>query len=872
MLYRFSTSLGVRTSDVIIAYVELPIFTSSLLSSQSRLLDHEKARCRDLEMQLADLEELRADERSRDAGRIRELERALEIARRRIDELTDRLNEPRYTEGPNVGVQVDLPDLEMVYECERLKALLRRVSEGGYVDGFLGGVHGNRTGVCEIRLPIDWSSRPYAVEVEVSIDDDRWAAAGMVQLGDGSEKGCSPTGGEVPLDLLMVADGGGDEVAGHFVMSLSDRGLFTIRLQQNHHGWDLRARLRYGSRVPRLEYLLRAAEEGNSRLQADVASLRDLEIALDNARSECGALGGEVASLREDLRATKAALAAERDANQRLEEGGAEMEANANSRLEEERRRGDSLQREIERLKRELEERLRRRSSMESGPAEKGEGKFQSRVSGSLMASNDDEVTRLREEVEILRRSTIRPSGRHEREEIIIKEGPTASRATIDESKTFTSLAAPASSSSVESRSRVLQSEVDRLRDELMAYERGWAPDLAPLLANARERATRAEVEVAELQTELKNRGMSGLTPMLEGERRRADLAEGEVLRLREELRNSTSSSQAFGSMGSDAMKRRAEAAEDESRRLRRELEQYERSESPDLAAVVTSERRRAQRLEKEVVRATDELQRLRDSASGMEGENIRAEYAEAELKRLQEDYAAVLNREQMRAERTEGEIRRLHDELEAFERGRDPDLALVIERERHRAARAEADVRTLQEELRRADVAHTSFGMRQNTSRSRSRSPDPFALEKESRRAQQAEAEVRRLREELWSIERSECPDLAPTLEAERRRAERAEAEVLQLVEDLRMSQSCGSCPLGPVLEDERRRAEWAEIEVSRLQQELCELRNYGLSSGSSGGFDMVSHLQQHIQVLRNDLDKALRDRYEESRRIRAR
>ncbi|KAF4709841.1 hypothetical protein FOZ63_018277, partial [Perkinsus olseni] len=117
------------------------------IESITKLLEHDKARCKDLEMQITNLEELRAEERSRDIARIRELERAVEAARRKAEELTERLNEPRYTEGPNVGTQADLPDPHMVND----------------------GVSGNRSGVCEFRLPTDWSSRPYAVEVEVSI-------------------------------------------------------------------------------------------------------------------------------------------------------------------------------------------------------------------------------------------------------------------------------------------------------------------------------------------------------------------------------------------------------------------------------------------------------------------------------------------------------------------------------------------------------------------------------------------------------------------------------------------------------------------------------------------------------------------------------
>lgn len=276
-------------------------------------------------MQITDLEDLRAGERSRDLARIRELERGLEAAQRKADELKERLNEPRYTEGPDFGVQADLPDVEMVGECERLKSLLRRVSEGGYADGSLGGVPCNRSGVCELRLPIDWSSRPYAVEVEVSVDKDRWSAAGMLQLGDGSEKGCSPTDGDVPLELLMIVDRTGEEVVGQFLMSLSDRGLFTIGLERNNRGWDLRVRLRYGSRVPQLERLLKNAQEEKSMLLADVAKARDLENALESARAERSLLVGERDSAREELRAAKTALAAERDAKRRLEEGGAEL-------------------------------------------------------------------------------------------------------------------------------------------------------------------------------------------------------------------------------------------------------------------------------------------------------------------------------------------------------------------------------------------------------------------------------------------------------------------------------------------------------------------------------------------------------------------
>ncbi|KAF4745561.1 hypothetical protein FOZ62_027588, partial [Perkinsus olseni] len=263
---------------------------------------------------------------------------------------------------------------------------------------------------------------------------------------------------------------------------------------------------------------------------------------------------------------------------------------------------------------------------------------------------------------------------------------------------------------------------------------------------------------------------------------------------------------------------------------------------SPDLASALESERRRADKLEREVARMMDETHRLRGSHSAAGGENPRAEYAEAELRQLREDFAVLMRREQLSAERTEGEIRRLHDALEAFEQGHKPDLARIIDQERERAARAEAEVGRLREELRRHEVTRASAEIGHGTSRS------------EVSVSEQADAE---------------CLDIAPALDAERRRAERAEAEVLQLIEDLRAVQAGGSCPLGPILDDERHRAENAEMEVCRLQRELCELRNLNLSSGQPEGFDMVLHLQQHIQVLRNDLDRALRDRYEASRNL---
>ncbi|KAF4674623.1 hypothetical protein FOL46_004409 [Perkinsus olseni] len=796
------------------------------IESITKLLEHEKARCKDLEMQITNLEELRAEERSRDIARIRELERALEAARRKAEELTERLNEPRYTEGPNVGTQADLADPQMVNECERLKNLLKRVSEGGYVDGFLSGVSGNRSGVCEFRLPVDWSSRPYAVEVEVSIDHSQWSAAGMLQLGDGSGKGCSPTDGDVPLDLLMIADRTGEEVAGHFIMSLSDRGLFTIRLQKNHHEWHLRVRLRYGSRVPQLERLLKAAGKDNSKLQADLASRRDLERALESARADCGVLAGERDSSREELREAKAALAAERDANERLEQGGAELEATAKSNIEAERRRGETLLREIDDPKRKQQGPYRAKS----GSSGNDDGKYHGRGLKSVGASDDAEVKRLREEVEMLRRSSkSRPEHRHKAEVLSpTREGPAVASLP---------LAREGSSAPGDSTIYVLQSEIDRLRDELYSYESGWAPDLAALLADARHRATRAEMEVAELEAILKSRGISGLTPMLEGERRRADLAEAEVRRLKEEIRRS----QEYGG-GNYAMTRRADAAEEELRRLKREITRYQRSESPDLASALESEHRRAEKLEREVARMMDEIHRLRGTHSAAGGENPRAEYAEAELRQLREDFAVMMHREQLSAERTEGEIRRLQDELEAFEQGHKPDLARIIDQERERAARAEAEVRRLREEIRRHEVTHVSAEVGHGTSRS------------EVSGAEQADGEY---------------SDIAPALDAERRRAERAEAEVLQLIEDLRAVQAGGSCPLGPILDDERHRAECAEVEVCRLQRELCELRNLNLSSGQPEGFDMVLHLQQHIQVLRNDLDKALRDRYEASRSL---
>ncbi|EER20622.1 Paramyosin, putative [Perkinsus marinus ATCC 50983] len=727
------------------------------VESMIKLSEHDKARCKDLEMQITDLEDLRAGERSRDLARIRELERGLEAAQRKADELKERLNEPRYTEGPDFGVQADLPDVEMVGECERLKSLLRRVSEGGYADGSLGGVPCNRSGVCELRLPIDWSSRPYAVEVEVSVDKDRWSAAGMLQLGDGSEKGCSPTDGDVPLELLMIVDRTGEEVVGQFLMSLSDRGLFTIGLERNNRGWDLRVRLRYGSRVPQLERLLKNAQEENSMLLADVAKLRDLENALESARAERSLLVGERDSAREELRAAKTALAAERDAKRRLEEGGAELvpkepsrfeidvmfdqEATTKSRVEEERRRGDSLQREVDRLRHSQQDPYRR----ESGQAERRDGQYQSRVSKSLMGG---------EEVDVFRRSdTTHPEGH---------------------------------------RGRMTDN-----RHNLPAT----APDLAALLASTRDRATRAEMEVAELQAVVEGRGVSGLTPMLDGERRRGDQAEREVLRLKEEIRRR----QEYG-RDSEALMRRAERAEEEVRRLRWELDRCQQAEVSD---------------------------------------SVYTENAEMEIRRLREEYATLMHREQLSAEWTEEEIRRLRDELEAFEQGHNPDLARIIDQERARAARAEAEVRRLREELRRSGSAHVSVELRGAPDQPRSPSPDLLELEKERRRAQQAEAE---------------CPDIVPALDAERRRAERAEREVLQLMEDLRVAQTMSADGLRVL------RGRYVASNENSVNYDVS-LQNLGLSSDQSSDFDMVLHLQQHIQVLRNDLDRALRDRYETSR-----
>ncbi|KAF4720715.1 hypothetical protein FOZ63_008676, partial [Perkinsus olseni] len=102
-----------------------------------------------------------------------------------------------------------------------------------------------------------------------------------------------------------------------------------------------------------------------------------------------------------------------------------------------------------------------------------------------------------------------------------------------------------ASADPAHSTVHILLSEIDRLRDEFNAYESGWASDLAVLLADERHRATRAEMEVTELEALSKSRGISGLTPMLEGERRRADLAEAEVRRLKraEEIRRSQAGS-----------------------------------------------------------------------------------------------------------------------------------------------------------------------------------------------------------------------------------------------------------------------------------------------------------------------------------------
>ncbi|KAF4730994.1 hypothetical protein FOZ63_019792, partial [Perkinsus olseni] len=113
---------------------------------------------------------------------------------------------------------------------------------------------------------------------------------------------------------------------------------------------------------------------------------------------------------------------------------------------------------------------------------------------------------------------------------------------------------------------------------------------------------------------------------------------------------------------------------------------------SPDLASALEAERRRADKLEREVASMMDEIHRLRGSHRGAGGENPRAEYAEAELRQLREDFAVMMHREQLSAERTEGEMRRLQDELEAFEQGHKPDLARIIDQERERAARAEAE------------------------------------------------------------------------------------------------------------------------------------------------------------------------------------
>ncbi|KAF4750216.1 hypothetical protein FOZ63_020763, partial [Perkinsus olseni] len=163
---------------------------------------------------------------------------------------------------------------------------------------------------------------------------------------------------------------------------------------KNHHEWHLRVRLRYGSRVPRLERLLKAAGKDNSKLQADAATRRDLERALESARAECGVLAGERDASREELRKAKTALAAERDANKRLEQGGAELEATAKSKVEAERRRGDTLLREIDDLKRKQQGPYRAKS----GSSGNDDEKYHGRGLKSVGASDDAEVKRLREE------------------------------------------------------------------------------------------------------------------------------------------------------------------------------------------------------------------------------------------------------------------------------------------------------------------------------------------------------------------------------------------------------------------------------------------------------------------------------------------